>query len=970
MNYLQGNSVQQTLRQEPANQIKLEPFTTPRGPVQSGRGRQPVNPSLLGSQNTITTFRPNTKNNQIESTRAEPIPKIPGNSNGSPSFANFPAGKTSGAVTAVPEAKKQRTRNRGNRKRLRLRKKPEDVKGGDFIPTPPTTSSRQRARPNGNRNSFIPTPPTTGRRGSRLRTQNNLIPESPRSTGIQPNSNSVINLAEIAGVKELEAALRQRDKEIRSLKSKLQEAERSFENQLNQQSRKLTTGNGKVNELESTIRDQKRTLTERSGQVKELEITLRDQTRRLAESTKKIFDYEQSINDLEKNVKKNERLIRDRDSKVEFQAEQLKEMLALETQVQDYKRELAQLKNELNSRGRKVKELENLTIKQDQITVDNVKKIQLIESTIDEVEQIVFSKDQVIQNLKINIEDFRSNSEKDARKIDELEGDLDQRTREVIDKDRKLREFKQTLANQQAVIDDKDEDIAELNNRTRLHLEYATEKQKEILQLERAVATLRNTTLVKDEQILSLGEELKVQVNNLNGKIQETENLKSNVTQGIENIQRRDQKIGTLEGAVTSLKDIIQQNNIKIGNLNKAIEQNKVEVSEKDKFIHTQRERLTQASQSIKDLQILLGDAGNTIDEKNKEIEELDDKVETFKLDKKNLLGIVQQLATIGNPNFNFASFMDSVSEKTKKDKAESRAFKSAPLVAQESQRSVQILKSQAGPKRRANKKPLNRKQLHSIPRQQKVIDLNSEFSQPQRRSFVDNSFNSIQTPVVKENKEDLENEYDYADYGIKTKEAEPLEEEKDLSIFVEIEGKEANDKDHLSATTITSLLGDFPSFIAMAEKLTTSLPQILTNKPTTTTVPTTTSTTTTSTTTTTTTTTTTSTTTTTTTTTAQTTTATPTSTTTQEQTTLSSEPMSEFSLMVTPMTGEFVPMVENKPIFVGVDSVKISKNVSLERADHKPRSRVNKPSKRKLGRKVTTGAARKRFGQKLGFRY
>merc|ERR1711874_513595 len=86
------------------------------------------------------------------------------------------------------------------------------------------------------------------------------------------------------------------------------------------------------------------------------------------------------------------------------------------------------------------------------------------------------------------------------------------------------------------------------------------------------------------------------------------------------------------------------------------------------------------------------------------------------------------------------------------------------------------------------------------------------------------------------------------------------------------------------------------------------------------------------------------------------------TSTTTQEQTTLSPEPMSEFSLMVTPMT-------ENKPIFVGVDSVKISKNISLERADHKPRSRVNKPSKRKLGRKVS-GADRKRFGQKLGFRY
>merc|ERR1712106_733490 len=379
------------------------------------------------------------------------------------------------------------------------------------------------------------------------------------------------------------------------------------------------------------------------------------------------------------------------------------------------------------------------------------------------------SKDQVIQNLKNNIEDFRSNSDKDARKIDELEGDLDQRTREVIDKDRKLREFQQRFANQEAGLDDKDIDISDLNERIRLNLDYAAEKQKEIRQLETAVATLRNTTIVKDEQIISLGEELKLQVGNLNRRIQENGNLKSNVSQGLASLQRGDQKIGTLEGAVTSLKDIIQQNNVKIGNLKKEIEQNKVEVAEKGKFIQTQRERLTQASLSIKDLQILLGDVGNSIDTKNQQIEELEDKVETFKLDKKNLLGIVQQLATIGNPAFNFASFMDDVNKKTDKDKAESRSFKTAPLLAQESQRSVQIVKNQVGTKRRTNKKPLNRKQLQSIPRQQKVIELDNEFSQPQRRSFADNSFNSIETPVVKEDKDKEEINYDY-DYGTKTK--------------------------------------------------------------------------------------------------------------------------------------------------------------------------------------------------------
>ena len=312
------------------------------------RGRQQATLSPLVGQSTITTFRPIKSSNQKDSTRAEPNPKSPSDSGRSPSFANFPAANTKGAKKPSPGTK--RPRLRGSRKRLRLRKKPESENNKDFVPTPPSTSNRLRTKPNSN--SFVPTPPTTGRRGARLRTQNNNVPEAPRSSSA---GNNVINLGELAGVKELETALRQRDQEIRGLKAKLDEAERSFESQLSQQSRKLTKGTGKVKELEGT---------------------LRDQTRRLAESTKKIFDYEQKINDLEKDVKSRDRLLRDRDSTLDFQAQQLKEMIELENRVQDYKRELTQLKNELNMKGRKVKELEQLTIKQDQITVDNVKKIQ------------------------------------------------------------------------------------------------------------------------------------------------------------------------------------------------------------------------------------------------------------------------------------------------------------------------------------------------------------------------------------------------------------------------------------------------------------------------------------------------------------------------------------------------------------------------------------------------------------------
>ena len=131
------------------------------------------------------------------------------------------------------------------------------------------------------------------------------------------------------------------------------------------------------------------------------------------------------------------------------------ELTELEDVVRDQKRRLQQSTNEVSAKDRRIKELETLTSRQDKITVENVRKIQLIESTIDEVEDIVNSKDETIESLKSNIERFRADANKDASKIDELEGDLDQRTREVILKDRKLRELKEKLKKQNESLRDR-----------------------------------------------------------------------------------------------------------------------------------------------------------------------------------------------------------------------------------------------------------------------------------------------------------------------------------------------------------------------------------------------------------------------------------------------------------------------------------------------------------------------------------
>jgi len=197
---------------------------------------------------------------------------------------------------------------------------------------------------------------------------------------------------------------------------------------------------------------------------------------------------------------------------------------------------------------------------------------------------------------------------------------------------------------------------------------------------------------------------------------------------------------------------------------------------------------------SIKDLQVLLGDAGKTIDNKNKEIEELTAKVETFKFDKKNLLGIVQQLATIGNPGINLKSLVggSSVLPQGKLGKTST-----SRLVAQASQRSFQVHKG----KNKSNQGKRNQKK-----RPQRSFDQ----SQSQGNSIA----NDDASVIVQEPSNATGNDNNYAT-------------EAKASVA---ENQQTRDKEPVPIqTTVTSLIPDFPSFIDMAQKLTTALPSLIT---------------------------------------------------------------------------------------------------------------------------------------------
>merc|ERR1712079_99731 len=286
-----------------------------------------------------------------------------------------------------------------------------------------------------------------------------------------------------------------------------------------------------------------------------------------------------------------------------------------------------------------------------------------------------------------------------------------------------------------------------------------------------------------------------------NQKLKEIERLNANISRGMDIIANREQKVFTLEAAVTSLKDIVQDNNVKISGLSKEIDQMKLELSEKDKFIQAQREKLTQASKSIKDLQVLLGDAGKTIDKKNSEIEDLTSTVETFKFDKKNLLGIVQQLATIGNPGINLKSLMDNdvLPASPKQGKASFR------LVAQESQRSFRVHKDKIAKSKKIN--------LAESPKKSQTHKRSfSPLSEPFRQTV-----NSIEKESVGgQEASELVTDNHYVTRSMLDDKPPSVSDENRQTVAKEVIP---------TPTTVTSFLADFPSVIGIVQKATTALP-------------------------------------------------------------------------------------------------------------------------------------------------
>ena len=131
-------------------------------------------------------------------------------------------------------------------------------------------------------------------------------------------------------------------------------------------------------------------------------------------------------------IREREKQIDSREDKIGLQRKQIAELRKLQNVIKDQSQQLSRRSDAISQLERENREFERLIERQDDVTNENVEKIQLIEATIDEVERVVNEKDNIIKSLRKNINRYRNDAVKEAGKIDDLEEELDERTKEVI----------------------------------------------------------------------------------------------------------------------------------------------------------------------------------------------------------------------------------------------------------------------------------------------------------------------------------------------------------------------------------------------------------------------------------------------------------------------------------------------------------------------------------------------------------
>ena len=175
------------------------------------------------------------------------------------------------------------------------------------------------------------------------------------------------------------------------------------------------------------------------------------------------------------------------------------------------------------------------------------------------------------------------------------------------------------------------EEIEKLENRTKLHIDYAQEKQIEI---QVSVVMIVITFMLMSQVLETFLEEARNRSKEDHGRLQDLEASLKNAT-GV---------IAVKDDSIKGLKDDIEK---------------------REKIFDTEnelkQEKIFSLTASLEDTSAELSKMKELVSEKSKEtslhmsrLEEVKDKIRKLRIEKKNLLQIVQQLAKIGNPLLSF----------------------------------------------------------------------------------------------------------------------------------------------------------------------------------------------------------------------------------------------------------------------------------------------------------------------------
>ena len=282
-------------------------------------------------------------------------------------------------------------------------------------------------------------------------------------------------------------------------------------------------------------------------------------------------------------------------------------------------------------RGQAVRGQAEKGVRQEKLSMDAVKKIDIIENTLDEIQEIIVIKEEIINGLDIEINQLKEEiiniNDQFTLNMEELKSCQDDNEMFLVFQNYETDNLKTEIEKRQQYIDSQASAIHKLGNR--------------IITLEETLESVQNSNTFQNQEENYDWKECEFQRNQLLGLRHEYAQYKEEVFQNFTNVGNQN---FVFERAVLSLKEVIRDNNLKIIDLKGEIDYKTKIIDEKETMIKMQNEEIKEYEENRKNLQTAVEDSKTAINEKDFMINNLSEELES--------------------PDFDFGHFMDRVKRK------------------------------------------------------------------------------------------------------------------------------------------------------------------------------------------------------------------------------------------------------------------------------------------------------------------